>query len=177
MYVLLHGIGVLTNAWSTNTIAWEPTDRAHPFEAEWIVHESDQMDAVTIDSNPTSSGIVQIGACYGAWTLDTTQEPVHKTAANSLALHYLKAGSRAFVADTHLSYSTLIGPDETPKGRTGFELLFWRAINDGLTPIDAFFKAKVGMGAAIDTLIEQGDTDSALIALKTVHYMVYFGRP
>ncbi len=177
LYVLLHGIGVLTNVWSTNTVAWEPASSDRPFDGEWVVRESTQVDAVTIDTNPTSAGVVQIGACYGAWTLDTVEEPKHKTADNSLALHYLKSGVRAYVADTHLSYSTLIGPNETPRGRTGFELIFWRGINDGLTPIDAFFQAKQGIGGAIDTLVQAGDVDSAQIALKTLHYMVYFGRP
>jgi hypothetical protein len=177
LYVLLHGIGVLTNVWSTNTVAWEPENADSRFDGEWVTKESAQADAVTIDTDPTSGGVVQIGACYGAWTLDTVQEPTHKTAENSLALHYLKSGARAYVADTHLSYSTLIGPNETPKGRTGFELLFWRGINAGLTPIDAFFEAKQGIGKAIDTLVADGEVDAAKIALKTLHYMVYFGRP
>ena len=177
LYVLLHGIGVLTNAWSANTVAWEPTDTAKPLEAEWIVNESTQLDSITVESNPASRGVVQVGACYGAWTLDTVQEPRHKTADNNLALHYLKSGARAFVADTHLSYSTLLGPNETPRGRTGFELLFWRGINGGLTPIDAFQAAKVGIAKAIYTLVDAGDIDSAKINLKTLHYMVYLGRP
>jgi len=177
LYILLHGIGVLTNTWSANTVAWQPTDAANAVGAEWIVHESTQLDAVTVETDPTSRGVVQVGACYGAWTLDTVQAPVHKTADNNLALHYLKSGSRAFIADTHLSYSTLLGPNETPRGRTGFELLFWRGINGGLAPIDAFQAAKVGIGAAIYTLVEAGDIDSARINLKTLHYMVYLGRP
>ena len=177
LYILLHGIGVLTNAWSANTVAWEPTDAADPLGTEWTVHESTQLDAVTVETDPGSRGVVQVGACYGAWTLDTVQAPTHKTADNNLALHYLKSGARAFVADTHLSYSTLLGPNETPRGRTGFELLFWRGINAGLTPIDAFQAAKVGIAKAIYTLVEDGDIDSAKINLKTLHYMIYLGRP
>ncbi len=177
LYVLLHGIGVLTNTWSANTVAWEPGNPQDPFAAEWTVHESTQLDAVTVETDPLSRGVVEVGACYGGWTLDTIQQPVHKTAANSLALHYLKSGTRAFVADTHISYSTLMGPDETPRGRTGFELLFWRGITAGLAPIDAFQEAKVGIAAAIDTLVAEGDIDTARINLKTLHYMVYLGRP
>jgi len=177
LYILLHGIGVLTNTWSANTVAWQPNDAANAVGAEWIVHESTQLDAVTVETDPTSRGVVQVGACYGAWTLDTVQAPVHKTADNNLALHYLKSGSRAFIADTHLSYSTLLGPNETPRGRTGFELLFWRGINGGLAPIDAFQAAKVGIAQAVYTLVEAGDIDSARINLKTLHYMVYLGRP
>ena len=69
-----------------------------------------------METNPTSRGVVQIGACYGAWTLDTIQEPVHKTADNNLALHYLKGGSRAYIADTHLSYSTADGAARRRRG-------------------------------------------------------------
>lgn len=177
LYVLLHGIGVLTNVWSANTVAWKPSDAKSPLDKEWIVSEASQVEAVTAATDPTSHGVVQIGACYGGWTLDTVEAPVHKTADNNLALHYLKSGSRAYVADTHISYSSVMTPDETPRGRTGFELLFWRGISDGLSPIDAFQAAKVGMGKAIDSLVAQGDIDAAKIALKTLHYMVYLGRP
>jgi len=177
LYVLLHGIGVLTNAWSANTVAWTPTDTAKPLEAEWAVTEASQVDAVTVETNPASHGVVQIGACYGAWTLDTIQSPVHKTATNNLALHYLKGGARAFVADTHLSYSTTMVPTETPRGRTGFELLFWQGIRAGMAPIDAFQSAKVGIGKSIDALVAAGDIDMAKVNLKTLHYMVYLGRP
>jgi hypothetical protein len=177
LYVLLHGIGVLTNAWSADTVAWSPSDANKPLDAEWLVSAYSQQDAVTVGTNPTSRGIVQIGACYGAWTLDTIQEPVHKTADNNLALHYLKGGTRAFIADTHLSYSTVMLPTETPTGRTGFELLLWRSIVAGMAPIDAFQAAKVGIAKAIDALVAEGNIDSAKINLKTLHYMVYLGRP
>jgi hypothetical protein len=177
LYVLLHGIGVLTNAWSANTVAWQPTDAEDPLSAEWVAAEADQVDAVTAETDPSSHGVVQIGACYGAWTLDTTQEPVHKTAANDLALHYLKGGTRAYIADTHLSYSTVMGLGDTPRGRTGFELLFWQGMASGLAPIDAFQAAKVGIAKAIDALVQAGDIDSAKVNLKTLHYMVYLGRP
>jgi hypothetical protein len=121
--------------------------------------------------------VVQIGACYGAWTLDTVQAPIHKTADNDLALHYLKSGTRAFIADTHISYSTVMGPTDTPRGRTGFELLFWHGIAQGHAPIDAFQSAKLGIAQAIDTLVAAGDIDAAKVNLKTLHYMVYLGRP
>ncbi|MCJ7710486.1 MAG: C25 family cysteine peptidase, partial [Chloroflexi bacterium] len=143
LYVLLHGIGVLTNAWSANTVTWQPSNMDDPLSAEWILSESYQQDAVTAETDPTSRGVVQIGACYGAWTMDTKQAPVHKTADNNLALHYLKGGSRAYIADTHLSYSTVMGASDAPRGRTGFELLFWRGIGQGMAPIDAFQAAKV----------------------------------
>jgi hypothetical protein len=177
LYVLLHGIGVLTNAWSANTVTWRPSSTDDPLGTEWALSESYQQDAITAETNPTSRGVVQIGACYGAWTMDTKQEPVHKTADNNLALHYLKGGSRAYIADTHLSYSTVMGGTDAPRGRTGFEVLFWRGIGQGLAPIDAFQAAKVGIAQAIDVLVQQGDIDSAKVNLKTLHYMVYLGRP
>lgn len=177
LYVLLHGIGVTTDAWAANTVAWQPSDQQHPLDAEWLVSDASQVDAVTAESNPTSHGVVQIGACYGAWTLDTVQAPQHKTADNDLALHYLKSGTRAYVADTHLSYSVPMGPSDTPQGRTGFELLFWKGIASGMTPIDAFQAAKIGTAKAIDDLVAAGDIDAAKINLKTLHYMVYLGRP
>ena len=177
LYVLLHGIGVLTNAWSANTVVWQPSSTDKPLDNEWTAYESNQVDAVTAEANPVSRGVVQIGACYGAWTLDTVQEPVHKTAANNLALHYLKGGTRAYIADTHLSYSTVMGPGDTPRGRTGFEFLFWQGIGKGMAPIDAFQAAKVGIAKAIDTLVAAGEIDAAKTNLKTLHYMVYLGRP
>ncbi|MEI7745877.1 MAG: hypothetical protein WCK58_19240, partial [Chloroflexota bacterium] len=177
LYVLLHGIGVATDAWAANTVAWAPGDANAPFDSEWTVYEASQANGVSVEQDPTSHGVVQIGACYGAWTLDTIREPVHKTSDNNLALHYLKSGTRAYVADTHISYTSLMGPTDTPRGRTGFELLFWNSIAAGRTPIDAFQDAKVGIGAAIDTLVSEGNIDQAKITLKTLFYMVYLGRP
>ena len=177
LYVLLHGIGVATNTWEANTVAWAPISTSDPLGAEWTVYDAATTPGVDVAANPGSHGVVQIGACYGAWTLDTIQEPVHKTADNDLALHYLKSGTRAYVADTHISYTTRMTADSTPSGRTGFEFLFWSGIASGQTPIDAFQAAKVGMAKAIDELVAAGDIDSAKITLKTLHYMVYLGRP
>ena len=177
LYVLLHGIGVTTNAWAANTVAWSPVNTSSPLNDEWSLAEANQTDGVQVEANPTSHGVVQIGACYGAWTLDTIQEPVHKTADNDLALHYLKSGTRAYVADTHISYSYRMGPTDVPMGRTGFEYLFWNAVAAGQTPIDAFQTAKVGIAKAIDSLVASGDIDTANVNLKTLHYMVYLGRP
>jgi hypothetical protein len=177
LYVLLHGIGVTTNEWSANTVAWGATNQDDPLAGEWAIFEDEQAPGVTVETNPTNGGVVQIGACYGAWTLDTVQEPRQKNASNNLALHYLKNGTRAYIADTHISYSAALGPDDIPRNRTGFELLLWQAIADGKSPIDAFQEAKVGMGRSIDALVEEGDIDNALVTLKTLHYMVYLGRP
>ena len=177
LYVLLHGIGTLTNAWSADTVAWFPSNQDDPLADEWLVAPYSQQDAVTVESGPTSNGVVFIGACYGAWTLDTIQEPQKKTADNNLALHYLKGGTRAYIADTHLSYSTVMLPTDIPRGRTGFELVMWRNIAEGMTPIDAFQAARETIGEAIDQLVAEGQIDSAKVNLKTLHYMVYLGRP
>lgn len=178
LYVLLHGIGVLTDAWSANLEVWRPNDPAQPYAGEWTIEtRGEHLDGVRIENNPGHRGLVNIGACYGAWTLDTTLEPTHKTADNNLALHYLKSGTRAFVADTHLSYTVLQDNEEIPLGRTGFERVFWREIGDGQPVIDAFQQAKVEMGATIDTLVAQGEAQFAATNLKTLHYMIYLGRP
>jgi hypothetical protein len=179
LYILLHGIGVLTDAWSADLTVWTPANSAEPYLGEWTVKSNEllQLDAVAIDNNPGNRGLVNVGACYGGWTLDTILEPVHKTAENNLALHYLKSGARAFVADTHLSYTVLQQEGDIPLGRTGFERVFWRSINEGMTVIDAFHQAKLEIGASIDILAQRGDASSAGLNLKTLHHMVYLGRP
>ncbi len=177
LYVLMHGIGVKTDSWVTDTVAWFPSNQDKPTQDEWLVAPYSQEDGITVASNPASHGVVQIGACYGGWTLDRVLDRVHKTADNNLALHYLRNGTRAYVADTHISYSTVMLPTDTPRGRTGFELIFWRGIAAGMAPIDAFQAAKVGIAEAIDALVAEGSIDSAKVNLKTLHYMVYLGRP
>ncbi len=179
LYVLLHGSGVDTAGWAAALKRWHPLDAAAPFVAEWTVESrtDEELIALSLEGNRGSHGLVNVGACYGAWTLDTVREPQHKTADNNLALHYLKTGARAFVADTHLSYSIPQAPDGVPLGRTGFERVFWRSIGEGKTIIDAFQTAKVEVAAAIPGLLEAGRGQDAAINLKTIHYMVFLGRP
>ena len=177
LYVLLHGIGVLTNAWSANTVAWQPTDTDKPLEAEWIVNESTQLDAVTVETDPGSRGVVQVGACYGAWTLDTVQQPTHKTADNNLALHYLKSGSRAFVADTHLSYSTLLGPTRPRAGGPGSSCCSGGASAPASPRSTPSRPPRSASPRPSTPWSDAGDIDSARINLKTLHYMIYLGRP
>jgi hypothetical protein len=175
-YVLLHGIGVTTDEWATDIVAWSPEDLSD-LTGQWVVKSGGEATAITVGQAGVHGGIVEVGACYGGWTLDTIEAPTHKTAANSLALAYLRSGTRAFIADTHISYSALIGADGTPVARTGFELLFWRALLAGASPIDAFQTAKVGIGHAIDSALAAGDTDSAVLDFKTLEIMIYLGRP
>jgi hypothetical protein len=175
LYILLHGIGVTTDAWLADVFAWSPYD-PNDLAGNWKVEADGQADAVNLAS-ARNRGVVDVGACYGAWTLDTVQEPKHKTADNSLALAFLRSGTRAFVADTHLSYSIATAPDGPYFGRTGFEVVFWQAIAAGSTPIDAFQQAKVTIAATIDLAVAAGAADAALLNLKTLHEMVYLGRP
>ncbi len=178
LYVLLHGIGVDTASWSAGLEIWSPGNADSRYVGEWSVETShDDLHGVTIEDNPGSRGLVNVGACYGAWTLDTVLEPAHKTAENNLALHYLKSGARAFIADTHISYTFLEEDLVIPLGRTGFERVFWRSIGEGMTIIDAFQQAKIELGASIDLLVAQDDTSAAATNLKTLHYMIYLGRP
>ena len=178
LYVLLHGIGVRTGAWSADVESWIPDIAgATSFDGEWQVKWNGQTDAITVQTNPGSTGVISVGACYGAWTIDTTQEPTHKTAENSLALQFLNSGSRAFVADTHLSYSANLAPDSLPIARTGFEMVYWRSIGQGMAPIDAFQQAKIEISQAINQLSQRGQPEWSLITEKTLHYMVYLGRP
>lgn len=175
LYVLLHGIGVTTDAWAADIFSWVPYD-ANDLTGNWQVEPSGQSTAVDL-AGASSHGIVDVGACYGAWTLDTIQEPTHKTAENSLALAYLRSGTRAFIGDTHLSYSVAVSPDGPYLGRTGFEVVFWKAIAAGATPIDAYQEAKLAVGAVIDQAVQAGAVDAAQLNYKTLHEMVYFGRP
>jgi Peptidase family C25 len=175
-YMLLHGIGVATDSWVTDIVAWSPVDLSN-LDGEWIVRDGNQQPAITVDQAGAPGGVVEIGACYGAWTLDTTEAPTHKTAQNDLALAYLKSGTRAYIADTHISYSAPLLPDGTPVARTGFELLFWQALLSGSSPIDAFQAAKVGIAQALDKAVAAGDGDAAALDFKTLEIMVYLGRP
>ncbi len=175
-YILLHGIGVTTDSWVSDLVAWSPEDIKN-LDGSWIVKAGGQVDAIGVAQAGVAGGIVDVGACYGGWTLDTIQAPTHKTAANDLALDYLRSGTRAYVADTHISYSAPIGLDGVPVARTGFELLFWRAVVAGASPIDAFQAAKVGLGRALDAAVAAGDSDAAALDYKTIEIMGYLGRP
>lgn len=176
VYILLHGIGVQTDTWSGDTNLWRPTDPGD-ISKEWAVQVGGDAPGITVPYAGSPGAIVNVGACYGAWTLDTIQEPTSKNADNSLALRYLKSGTRAFIADTHLSYSTGIGVNGPFVGRTGFELLLWRGIFGGATPIDAFLDAKRGLAQVMDVAAAAGDAETVALNAKTLHEMVYLGRP
>lgn len=172
--ILLHGIGVTTNRWSGDVIAWAP--QTSDLDGEWEVAVGDSVTAVDL-AGAASRGVVSVGACFGAWTLDTIQEPTHKTAENSLALAYLKGGTRAFIGSTHTTYSTVNTTAGPYTGIHGFEILFWRNLLSGQRPIDAFHNAKVRVAAVIDQAVAEGEAEYAAINLKTLHHVVYLGRP
>jgi len=182
LYVLLHGIGVTTDEWAGDVQAWRPLDTTDPFGGEWQVSVGAQVPGMTVPFASSAGTIVNVGACYGAWTIDTIQEPQHKDATNNLALSFLRSGTRAFIADTHLSYttgSTAAGP---LIGRTGFEIALWQGILGGATPIDAYLAAKKNLGQVTLQLIAasqagQSVGDAINLNIKTIHHMVYLGRP
>jgi hypothetical protein len=175
-YILLHGIGVLTDEWSGDLVAWTPVDLAD-LNGPWTVKWGGQLAGMSVPFAGSPGGVVNIGACYGAWTLDTIQAPQKKTAENSLALRYLRSGTRSFIADTHISYSAVIVDPNVPVARTGFETLYWRAMLEGASPIDAFHAAKVGIAAALDQALAAGNIEVAELDLKTLRIMIYLGRP
>jgi hypothetical protein len=183
LYVLLHGIGVTTDEWSGDVQAWKPIDPANPFGAEWQVRVGAQVPGMTIPYASAAGAVVNVGACYGAWTLDTIQEPKQKNATNNLALSFLKSGTRAFIADTHLSYTTGSVPnDSILVGRTGFEIAMWQGITGGANPIDAYLAAKQALGRDTQELIALAAAgasvgDAINLNIKTIHHMVYLGRP
>ena len=172
--ILLHGIGVTTDEWSGDVVVWEP--QTDDLDGEWWVGVGDQIAAVDL-AGASSRGIVNVGACFGAWTLDTIQEPTHKTADNNLALAYLKAGTRAFIGSTHTTYSAVNTTSGPYVGVHGFEILFWRELLNGASPIDAFHLAKVRVAEVIDEAIAAENPEAAALNLKTLHHVIYLGRP
>jgi hypothetical protein len=179
LYVLLHGGPKDTTYWGANVEQWLPLGGDNPptsdaAAAEWAIDGHWQDKAIALSDQLISHGIVEVGACFGAWTMPI--DGVTKSASNSLALRYLKSGARAFVADTHLSYSSIQKTDGLLRGRTGFEVAFWEAINGGNAPIDAFLIAKQRISESARRLQALGDSDAA-ITEKTIHYMIYLGRP
>lgn len=174
VHIDLHGIGVTTDEWSSDVVAWEP--QTEDLDGEWWVGVGDQIAVVDL-AGASSRGIVNVGACFGAWTLDTTLEPRHKTADTSLALGYLKAGTRAFIGSTHIAYGFPNTPSGPYVGGDGFSILFWRELLAGASPIDAFHLAKIRIAEVIDEAIAAGAPEAAALNLKTLHQMVYLGRP
>ena len=68
-------------------------------------------------------------------------------------------------------------PTDTPRGRTGFELLLWKGIARAWRRSTPSRRPRWASPKAIDALVAEGNIDAAKINLKTLHYMVYLGRP
>ena len=158
LYVLLHGIGVLTNAWSANTVAWLPSNARTPLDAEWLVSEAYAAGrASPSETDPTSRGVVQIGACYGAWTLDTIQAPSPQDRRQQPGAPLpqgrhagLHRGHAPLVQHGDAAQRHAARPDRLRAAALArHRPTAWR-------PIDAFQAAKVGIAQAIDTLVAGG---------------------
>ncbi|MDQ2965596.1 MAG: hypothetical protein M3R57_07085, partial [Chloroflexota bacterium] len=177
-YVSMHGIGQQTDSFFADVYGWIPRD-LEDLRAEWGVERGGQFISMDVTNATAPGGVIKIGTCYGVWTIDTSFQGVasHKTADNSIALAYLRSGTRAVVGESHLSYAVPIGIDGPYIGASGYEILFWRHLLSGRTPIDAFFQAKLDIAATTLQALEAGAVDAALVNVKTLHEEVYFGRP
>ena len=84
------------------------------------------------------------------------------------------------MADTYISESTNSEPGGEIAARTGFEVLMWQAVQQGMTPINAYFSAKSQYGQMMTTQYAAGTAGGALEGDHTflaLHEMTYFGRP
>lgn len=179
IYILLHGDGSLTNTWWGEIQKWTSLNPADPL-AQYTQEEKGYSDGLTVPSAGSQGAIVNVGACFGAYTLDSPLGDTHKTRENSLALKFLATGSRAFIADTYISQSSNSDPGGDLEARTGFEILLWQAVQGGASPIDAFFSAKSQYGAMVTQQYASGNADQALSGdtnFLALHEMVYLGRP
>ena len=179
IYILLHGDGSETDTWWGEIQKWTPLNAAD-LTAEWTHAENDYSEGLTVPSAGDAGAIVNVGACFGAYTLDSPLGNTHKTRDTSLAMKFLASGSRTFIADTYISQSTNSDPGGSLEARTGFEILLWQAVQGGATPIDAFFAAKSQYGQMIEVQYASGDPDQALSGdanFLALHEMTYLGRP
>lgn len=118
--------------------------------------EAEFVEAFNIKNVPVSApgSIIFTGCCWGALTVSpaaykfTSQGQVTQfTPEQSIALSYLKAGALGFVGCTGTHYS----PSDPPYNYFGKPLhdKFWTAVNSGLGPAEALFKAKTEYAKAI----------------------------
>lgn len=179
IYILLHGDGSKTDTWWGEIQKWTALTAGDPL-SEYTHAEDNYSNGLTVPSAGAPGAIVNVGACFGAYTLDSPLGDTHKTRDNSLALKFLAAGSRTFIADTYISESSNVDPGDTPRARTGFEILLWQAVQGGASPIDAFFSAKSQYATMIKQLYASGDSKDALAGdtnFLALHEMTYLGRP
>jgi hypothetical protein len=132
----------------------------------WWGEEPTYPVALTVDEASTQ-GVVLSAACYGAMTHRHTPE-------DSIALAFLANGSRAFVGSTVITYSYIGAPDPSGliSGTGGrFEYTFLNSLAAGEAPLEAFMSAKQDMGNWA------GGPRAQPIDIKTLHEMVYYGKP
>ena len=114
----------------------------------FLGQEPEYPDSFYIDQIPPSgSGVVFTGCCWGALPVRQIASRVApgrtvtpRTADQSIALRYLKAGYTAFVGCTGSHYSPP-GNDDT-HGKP-MHVAFWEELNEGRYPAEALFAAKI----------------------------------
>jgi beta-lactamase superfamily II metal-dependent hydrolase len=110
--------------------------------------EPEYPDSFDIDQVPAAgSGVVFTGCCWGALTVRQLASRVvparaltPRTADQSIALRFLKAGYTAFVGCTGSHYSP---PDRDLTHGKPMHVGFWEQLNAGRPPADALFAAKI----------------------------------
>ncbi len=173
--------GSQTDTWYGEIQKWTPhRPRAIPL-SEYDHEENDYTNGLTVPSAGAPGAIVQVGACFGAYTLDSPFGNTHKTRDNSLAMKFLAAGSRAFIADTYISESTNAIRARHSRRAPAARSSSGRPCKDGATPIDAFFSRQVRSTAQmIQQQYAAGDPNQSLSGdtnFLALHEMVYLGRP
>lgn len=130
LYLMLHG------NWSEGTVLRGEDEDGYP-----------EAYSISDISNPAPQ-IVFSGCCYGALTATRTARDAQpgapqqgRTSADSLAIAFLKRGSRAFVGCTAVHYS----PDRPPFNYLGEPMhrYFWEGIAGGEPPAKALYLAKL----------------------------------
>ncbi|MDB5024304.1 MAG: hypothetical protein JWP78_2059 [Mucilaginibacter sp.] len=118
--------------------------------------DGEEFEAVCLDNIPgsTPGTVVFTGCCWGALSVYQPAsgrrglaELKRKTAADSIALAYLKSGAQAFVGCTGSHYSPL----QSPYNYYGKPMhdAFWQGMASGFKPAEALFRAKVAYAQAM----------------------------
>lgn len=136
LYLMLHG------NWNEGVVLRGEDEDGYP-------------EAFSLADIPTPAPqIIFSGCCYGALTLTQPARDAQpggpqqgRTAAESLAIAFLKHGARAFVGPTAVHYS----PEVAPYNYLGEPMhrYFWQAIAAGEPPAMALFSAKLKYGKGI----------------------------
>ena len=127
LYVLLHGIGVLTDAWSANTVVWDATPDKPLTTSGWST-SANQLDAVTSETTRAAGASSRSGpaTARGPWT-PCRARPQDRRQQPRAALPQVAARGRS--SPTRTSRTASDAAANTPTGRTGFESVFWKGID------------------------------------------------